>query len=308
MVKKFIIAIDLGGTNLKYALLDSQLKIKAKNSFSTKSFDNKTKLINGISNSVSDFILSQGLTKNTIFGVGIGLPGPVDSKKGIVHFLPNIPGWKEVPLKKILEKKIKLPIFVDNDAKLMTIAEHRVGAAKKFQNALCLTLGTGVGGGLIINGSLYRGNDNAAGELGHIPLNEVGPLCGCGGKACLEGYVGNAVILKKAYKLFKKNITLEEISQMAKYNNIKAIKFWKSVGEKLGLGLSGIVNLLNLDVIVIGGGVSDAGKILFDSIKQTITLRAMSVQSKRVKIFKAKLGNEAGVIGAGLLVKEGLAK
>jgi glucokinase len=308
MVKKFIIAIDLGGTNLKCALLDSQLKIKAKNSFTTKSFDNKTKLINGISNSVSDFMLSQGLTKNTIFGVGIGLPGPVDSKKGIVHFLPNIPGWKEVPLKKILEKKIKLPIFVDNDAKLMTIAEHRVGAAKKFQNALCLTLGTGVGGGLIINGSLYRGNDNAAGELGHIPLNEEGPLCGCGGKACLERYVGNAVILKKAYKLFKKNITLEEISQMAKHNNIKAIKFWKSVGEKLGLGLSGIVNLLNLDVIVIGGGVSDAGKILFDSIKQAITLRAMSVQSKRVKIFKAKLGNEAGVIGAGLLVKEGLAK
>jgi glucokinase len=197
---------------------------------------------------------------------------------------------------------------VDNDAKLMTIAEHRVGAAKKFKNALCLTLGTGVGGGLIINGSLYRGNDNAAGELGHIPLNEDGPVCGCGGKACLERYVGNTVILKEAHKLFKTSLSLEKLSQMSKNNNIKAIKFWKSVGEKLGLGLSGIVNLLNLDVIVIGGGVSDAGKILFDSIKQTISLRAMSVQSKRVKIFKAKLGNDAGVIGAGLLVKEGLAR
>ncbi len=304
MVKRFIIAIDLGGTNLKCALLDSNLKIKAKNSFSTKSFDNKIKLIQGIADSVKSFILKQAISSSSVSGVGIGLPGPVDTFKGVVHFMPNIPGWKEVGLKKILEQKTGLAVFIDNDAKLMALAEYRAGQAKKYKNALCLTLGTGVGGGLIINGSLYRGSDNAAGEIGHLPLNEKGPLCACGGRACLEAYIGNAKIIKDARKLFGPGITLEKVSDLAKGNNSKAINFWVKVGSRLGISLSGIINLLNLDAIIIGGGVSDAGKVLFKSVRQTILLRAMSVQAKRVRIFKARLGNDAGIIGAGYLVKE----
>jgi len=307
MVKKYIIAIDLGATNLKCALLDSSLKIKAKNSFSTKSFDNKDKLIAGVADSVNSFILSRQLPRSVILGVGIGLPGPVDTLKGTVHFLPNIPGWKNVEFKKILERKTKLPVFIDNDVKLMTLAEHKIGSARGYANALCLTLGTGVGGGLIINGSLYRGQDNAAGELGHLPLNEQGPLCGCGGQACLEAYIGNAAIIREARKLFGSGISLEKASRMAKDKNAVAVKFWSRVGEKLGLALSGIVNLLNLDAVVIGGGVAEAGGALLGSVKETILRRAMSVQAKRVKIFKAKLGNDAGIIGAGLLVKERLA-
>jgi len=307
MVKKYIIAIDLGGTNLKCALLDSNLVIKARNSFSTKSFDNKHKLIDGVADSVNSFILSRGLARNIISGVGIGLPGPVDTLRGIVHFLPNIPGWKNVEFKKILERKTKLPVFIDNDAKLMTLAEHKTGSAKGYANVLCLTLGTGVGGGLIINGVLYRGGDNAAGELGHLPLNENGPFCGCGGRACLETYIGNAAIIRQAHKLFGPGTSLEKVSRMARDKDTKAMKFWSRVGEKLGVALSGIVNLLNLDAIVIGGGVSEAGGALFGSVKRTVLRRAMSVQAKRVKIFKAKLGNNAGIIGAGFLVKERLA-
>ncbi|MDD5282034.1 MAG: ROK family protein [Candidatus Omnitrophica bacterium] len=306
MVKHFIIAIDLGGTNLKCALLDSALKIKAKSCFSTKSFNNKQKLIGGIIDSINSFILKLNLTKNSILGVGIGLPGPVDTAKGVVHFLPNIPGWKEVGLKNILEKIIKLPVFIDNDAKLMALAEHKSGSAKGYSNVLCLTLGTGVGGGLIIGNSLYRGRDNAAGEVGHIPLNERGPVCGCGSEACLEVYVGNARIIEDARKLFGSKITLEEVSRLAQGDNIKAMKFWDEVGGKIGLALSGIVNLLNLDAIVIGGGISSAGNALFKSVKYTILARAMSVQAKRVRIFKAKLANNAGIIGAGYLVRERL--
>jgi len=304
MAKSFIIAIDLGGTNLKCALLDNNLKIKAKNYFSTKSFNNKLKLIQGIADSVNSFILRHGISRSSVSGVGIGLPGPVDTLKGVVHFLPNIPGWREVGLKKILERKTSLPVFIDNDAKLMALAEYRAGQAKKYKNALCLTLGTGVGGGLIINGCLYRGSDNAAGEIGHVPINEKGPLCPCGGSACLESYIGNASILKEARKLFGPRITLEKVSNLANVNNSRAINLWLKVGERLGIALSGIINLLNLDAVVIGGGVSDAGKVLFESVRKTILLRAMSVQAKRVKIFKARLGNDAGIIGAGYLVKE----
>jgi len=304
MVKRFIIAIDLGGTNLKCALLDYRLKIKARSSFGTKSFDDKLKLIQGIGDSIDSFILNQKLKRSNILGVGIGVPGPVDTLKGIVHFFPNIPGWREVGLKKILEKKTKLAVFVDNDAKLMTLAEHEVGAAKEYQNALCLTLGTGVGGGLVINGALYRGPDNAAGEVGHFPLNEKGLLCGCGGRGCLEAYVGNRKLIKDARKLFGSQITLEKVSLLARQNNLKAVNFWRQVAEKLGLALSGMVNLLNLEVIVIGGGVSYAGGVLFKNIRQTILLRAMRVQAKRVRVLRAKLGNDAGIVGAGYLVRE----
>jgi glucokinase len=307
MVKRFIIAVDLGGTNLKCALLDNALKIKARSSFSTKSFVNKHRLIQGIASSVDSFILNQKLKRSAILGVGIGVPGPVDTLKGLVHFLPNIPGWKEIRLKKILEKKTGLPVFIDNDAKLMTLAEHQAGAAKKYSNVLCLTLGTGVGGGLIINNLLYRGLDNAAGEIGHFPLNEKGPRCGCGARGCLETYIGNSRIIKEARKLFGPQISLEKVSQLARENNSKAIDFWSQVGKKLGLALSGMVNLLNLDLIVIGGGVSYAGGVLFESIRRTISLRAMRVQAGRVKIVKARLGIDAGIIGAGYLVKERLA-
>lgn len=304
MVKRFIIAIDLGGTNLKCALLDNRLKIKAKSSFSTKSFDNKNKLIQGIVDALDSLILNQRLERSAILGVGIGVPGPVDTLKGIVHFLPNIPGWKEVKLKKILEQKTKLSIYIDNDAKLMTLAEHEAGAAKNHNNVLCLTLGTGVGGGLIINDSLYRGPDNTAGEAGHLPVNARGPLCGCGARGCLEAYVGNHKIIKDARKIFGPQITLERVSALARENNLKAINFWSQVGNKLGLALSGIVNLLNLDLIVIGGGVSYAGGVLFENIRRTILLRAMRVQAKRVRVVKAKLGIDAGLIGAGYLVRE----
>jgi glucokinase len=306
MVKKFIIAIDLGGTNLKCALLGSDLKIKATSSFNTKSFDNKYKLIRGIINSINSFILSQRLEPSAILGVGIGAPGPVDTLKGVVHFLPNIPGWKEVKLKRILEKETGLAVFIDNDAKLMALAEHAAGAARKYRNVLCLTLGTGVGGGLIINNSLYRGADNAAGEAGHLPLNEKGPLCGCGSRGCLEAYIGNQRIIRDARKLFGPGITLERVSALARKNNPKAVKLWSQVGSRLGLALSGIVNLLNLDLVVIGGGVSEAGSLLFEVIRQKILRRAMRVQAKRVRIVKAKLGTAAGVIGAGYLVKERL--
>lgn len=306
MSKRFIIAIDLGGTNLKCALLDSNLKVKAKNSFNTKSFDNKHGLLRGIVNSINSFIAQQKLEKRDILGVGIGLPGPVDTFKGVVHFLPNIPGWKETGLKKILEQKTKLRVFIDNDAKLMSLAEYKCGAAAGYSNVLCITLGTGVGGGLIIGGKLYRGKDNAAGEIGHLPLNEKGPLCACGALGCLETYIGNARIIKHARKLFGPGITLERISDLAKTNNSKAINFWVRVGSRLGLALAGVVNLLNLDAIIIGGGISDAGKVLFESVKQTISRRAMSVQAKRIRVLKARLGNDAGIIGAGYLVKERL--
>lgn len=306
MSRKFIIGIDLGGTNLKIATLDLKYRVRHKAVLSTKRFLGKKSLISAIIDSINNIIKDNHSSRGNILGVGLGLPGPVDEKKGIVHFFPNIPGWKKVNLKDILEKRLKLPVFLDNDVKLMTLAEYNLGAAKGFKNAVCLTLGTGVGGGIVIGGNLYRGFSNAAGEIGHIPINERGPRCNCGGIACLETYVGNNRIISEAKRLFKKDISLEEISKLARKQNKLARAFWHNVAGHLASCLVGIVNLLNPDAIIIGGGIAGAGKILFNRTSEIILKQAMSLQARHVKILKAKLGNEAGLIGAAVMVKKGL--
>lgn len=306
MVKKFIISIDLGGTNFKIALLDLSCKIKEKRVLSTKNFSGKDGLILALVSCISKVIQDRNLKKINILGVGLGLPGPVDTEKGLIHFFPNIPGWKEVKLKSILEKKLGLPVYLDNDANLMALGEYKLGAAKGAKNAVCLTLGTGVGGGIIIENKIYHGSSFAAGEVGHMPLNENGPTCNCGGIACLEAYVGNKIIYSNARKIFGRKISLEEVSQLAKRGNKKAISLWQGVGRHLGIALASVVNLLNPDTIVIGGGVAAAGESLFSEVRKTILKRAMPVQAKRVRILRAKLGSDAGLIGTAILVRDGL--
>ena len=303
---KNIIAVDLGGTNLRLGLLDQSCKIRYKKVLSTKRFPRKEDLINTIVDSINKIIKDKNIKKACIQGIGLGLPGPIDAQKGIVHFFPNIPGWKEVRLRAILEKRLGLPVYLDNDANLMALAEFYRGAAKGARNAVCLTLGTGVGGGIILDERLYRGSTFNAGEIGHIPINENGPLCNCGSRACIETYVGNMRIIREAEKIFKRRISLEEVSALAKKGNKRALRLWQDAGRRLGIALSGVVNLLNPDIIVIGGGVAGAGAELFKNIRLAIRQRAMRVQAKHVKVRTAKLGSDAGLIGAGLLVRQGV--
>lgn len=304
--KNLIVAVDLGGTNLKVALVNKRFKIVDRLYINTSGFNSKEDLIRGIVSAVKGIVYNNKLSLMGISGLGVGLPGPVDNITGRVHFLPNISGWKDVLLKGILEKRLGIPVFIDNDAKLMCLAEHTIGAAKGKHNAICITLGTGVGGGIIIGGRLYRGPDNAAGELGHLPINEFGPLCNCGGRGCLEAYVGNKRIINSARKIFPDFTTLEALSDSANRGNKKAISFWSQIGQHIGSALTGLVNILNPECIVIGGGVSCAGRILFDPIKKVVKNRSMPVQAKRVSIIKAKLSKDAGLIGAAILVRENI--
>lgn len=304
MMPKFIISIDLGGTNLKIALLDINYKIRFKSVSGTKNFAAKEELITAIRDSVKNILRQKGLKSAQILGLGLGVPGPVDAQKGLVHFFPNIPGWKEEKLKAILEKRLKLPVSLDNDAKLMSLAEHRLGAAKGSKNAVCLTLGTGVGGGIILGGKLYRGRDNASGEVGHMPINIDGPKCNCGGNACLEAYIGNSRILKQAKAVFHRDVTLEELSSLARTKNKKAMAIWEEFARHLAVALAGVVNLLNPECVVIGGGIANAGEFLFGYVRRMLSERAMSVQSKGLKIKRAKLGSDAGLIGAAIMVRE----
>jgi len=304
----YIIGIDLGGTNLRVGLFDEKLQLKKKYIFSTKSFKDKEALIGAIIDSTKAILHKNALKLSQIWGVGLGLPGPVNYQKQIVHFFPNIKGWRNVYLGDILKEALGLEIFIDNDANLVCLAETFLGIAKGYHNVVGVTLGTGVGGGLVLEGKIYRGTDFVAGEIGHIPLNEKGPLCNCTGRACLESYIGSAKIMQEAKKVFKKEVSLEQLSMLAKKGNPKAIKIWQRVGERLGIVLSGVANLLNPQAVVIAGGVSKAGRWLFEGIRKTIRERAMPVAARRVKILKSYFKDDAGITGAALLVKMGVRK
>jgi glucokinase len=303
-MKKYVVGVDVGGTNIKLGLVHPQGRVIARSHFPTKPFSSsKKKLISGLAHEIEKIISANGLKNKDVAGVGIGLPGLINYDEGVVLFLPNLPGWNNVPLKAILEEKLKLPVFIENDVKLITLAEWKFGAGRGVKNLVCLTLGTGVGSGLILDNRLYRGIANAAGELGHMPLNENGPACNCGGFGCYEKYVGHRSLSLLANQIMNKTeMTTQKMFALANAGNKKALKFWHQTATHIGNGLVGIVNLLNPELIIIGGGVSNNEKYLFPTIKSVIKKRSMSLQGALVKIKRAKFGDDAGIIGAQVLV------
>jgi glucokinase len=268
-------------------------------------------LINAIASAVNDIVTERGLRPSQIAGIGIGAPGLIDSENGIVHCLTNIPGFEDVNIRRLLGQKTGIRVYVDNDVNLMALAEATFGAARGAKNVFCITLGTGVGGGIIINGGIYRGSTQSAGEIGHVPIGFGGPRCNCGRRGCLEAYVGNSYVIKRVAQRLKAGqrsalegrITPERITQAAKAGDRFAIQIWKEVAEYLAAGLVFVINVLNPDVIVIGGGMAEAGGFLFEPLIKKVRKDAMYVPVEGVKILKARLGNDAGIIGAAILVR-----
>lgn len=305
-MKSVILGIDVGGTNIKMGLVTESGLVLARASFATQTFGRRPKdLISGLLSGCQILLQRQPISSFKITAVGVGLPGIVDPIRGMVQTLTNISGWKHVPLAKILRQKFKLPVFVDNDVNLMTLGEWRWGAGQGVANMVCLTLGTGVGGGLMIDGALYRGLGFSAGEIGHIPLSEAGPRCNCGGRGCLEKYIGNQALLMRARQIFRrKGLTLEAVTKMAEEKNALALKFWETAGKFLGLALTGVVNVLNPERIVVGGGIAQAHPCLLKTAEKTIRARALQIPGQMVRLGKAHLGNDAAVLGAQVLVTQ----
>jgi len=313
---KYYIGIDVGGTLSKIAVVNERGRIVAKRIVKTP-ISNKNALINKIVQASKEILSEKNLKRKHIKAVGVGMPGAINSEKGIVYYLPNIPRWKNVPLKKILESKLKIKTCIDNDVSLMTLGEFCYGAGKGAKNIVCITLGTGVGGGIILDGKLYRGATLVGGEIGHVPISVGGPKCNCGGWGCVESYIGNRYLMNRLRRELKKNrsiiktlikkkrmkLSLELVDRAAEMGDKYAVWFWKDFGIKLGTMLTGVVNLLNPERIIIGGGVAGAGKFIFGPVKQVIRKRAMPIQAKSVRIVKAKLGEDAGVIGAAVFAR-----
>ena len=309
------IGIDVGGTNVKIALVDDKGSILYSNSVPTRAEMGYEYTVNNIKQAIRDLMNESKCTD--IEGIGFDFPGQIDYKNGVVRLAPNIPGWVNIPIAQIIEDEFKIPTRIDNDVHCAALGELKFGAGRGCENFICMTVGTGIGSGLVINGQLVRGASNAAGELGHIKLEmNGGPLCGCGDFGCLEAYASGPSIVKMAeeYIMGGKSTKFREmasggaitpfiVAEAAKQGDPVARRIFTIMGEYIGHGLTSVVNLLNPEKIIIGGGVADAGDILLDPIRETIKKRAMVVAGSAVEIVPAQLGNTAGVIGASLLIE-----
>jgi glucokinase len=253
---------------------------------------------------------------NDIEGLGFGFPGQVDYKTGVVKSAPNIPGWVDIPIAKMIEDEFRVPVKVDNDVRCAALGELNFGAGIGCENLICITVGTGIGSGLIINGKLVRGASNAAGEIGHIKLQmHDGPLCGCGDTGCMEAFASGPAIVAMAQRYIQggksakfremadSEITPFIVSEAAKAGDPVAITIFRIMAEYIGIGLASVVNLLNPEKIIIGGGVADAGDLLMKPLVETLKSRAMKIAGDKVEVVPAQLGNTAGVIGASLLIE-----
>ncbi len=315
-MKKYRIGVDVGGTNVKIALVDFEGKIVYSNTIPTRAEMGYEAGVTNIKQAIKDLINETKENKNTIEAIGFGLPGQIDYKNGIVKNLPNIPGWVDIPLAKIIEDEFSIPTKLDNDVRCAALGELNFGAGVGSQNLICITVGTGIGSGIVLNGKLVRGCANAAGEIGHIKMEmNGGPLCGCGDYGCFEAFASGPAIVSLAkefisggksakYKEMAADgiITPYIVAQAALQGDAVSIQIFKQIGKIIGIGLTSVINLLNPEKIIIGGGVADAGDILLEPIRNVINDRAMPIQRDSVSIVPAKLANTAGVIGASLLI------
>lgn len=311
---KAAIGIDIGGTHIKLGLVDERGKILARESFCTNSVRGRTRTLDALAGRIFD--LKRCARKNRFVGVGIGAPGPIDVERGFVHFFPNIPGWKNTPLGRLLEKKLKLPVFLDNDANAMAWGEYCFGAGRGAQSLLALTLGTGIGGGIVLNGRLFHGTSYSAAEIGHLVINENGPRCSCGSRGCVETYVGNGYFVRAIQKRLRagqksllRDWWLKErrlltpllVAEAARAGDAFSKRVWRETGKHLGTALASLVNILNPDRIILGGGIALNKALLFPAVTDAIKKNAFPVASRSVKVVPAGLGVDAGWIGAAAL-------
>lgn len=317
-MEKLVIGVDLGGTFIKAGVVNNSGEILIEDSIPTEAEKGPEHVIEQISKVILK--LSENFKNGQILGTGIGAPGQVDPQGG-VKYPPNFPGWTVVYLAKEVEEKTGIKTVVDNDANVAAIGEAKFGAGKGYPDFIMVTLGTGIGGGIIIGGKIYRGPTGGAGEIGHVSINFDGPKCNCGNYGCVEAYVGQKYLSSWVAKELERNpnskiielvngdlskIEPYIISLAAEKGDEFAINVWKRAGFYVGVMLASVMNLFDIKVAIVGGGVAKAGKVLFDAMNETVKSRALKPIAEKAIVIPAQLGNRAGILGAGALAFEEL--
>ena len=315
--ERFIIGVDLGGTNIVIGAMPADgSRQLAVHSIPTRADLGADGVVARIAELTEQVIVetcdATGATRSSFLGVGIGSPGPLDRERGVVIFTPNL-GWRDFPLRDRVQDAVRLPATLDNDANCATLGEWWIGAAKGARHVVGLTIGTGIGGGLILDGRLYHGVSDVAGEIGHTTIDSTGRRCGCGNYGCLEAYASGPAIAERAREslaggessvmtslvggdLSRLNAAL--VYAAAQQGDELAIQVVRETARFLGAGIANLLNIFNPEVVVLAGGVTQAGDALFEPMRAEVRRRAFRPAVEACRIVPGELRGTAGVVGA----------
>jgi glucokinase len=311
---EYYIGCDLGGTNIKAGLVNvNSGQVLFSKSIPTFSREGEKAVIDRMAELMTSLIAETQIPYADIGGVGVSAPGMLDLDKGLTVFLPNLPGqWRNVPLKAKLEQKLKLPVALLNDVRAITYGEWAYGAGKGVDDMACFAIGTGIGGGLIINKKLLLSNGGTAGEFGHLTVEIHGPLCGCGNNGCLEAYASGPAIATMGVRAVEQGwttkiaelcggdlnlIDTKLIADAAASGDKVAKDIWDSAGYYLGICVANVILITGPQRIVISGGVAAAGELLLEPIRRVIKERIFVVPTDKIQVVQGSLGNDAGILG-----------
>ncbi len=310
---QYVVGIDLGGTKIMICIMDINKKIIQKTILPTQVDKGPDYMANRIRAAISCIAVKAGIKFADICAVGLGAPGPLDFKKGIMINPPNFPGWNGVPLAKLLSDWLDLPIVMENDVNAAALAEGLFGAGIGEDNFVYISIGTGIGGGVIIDGEILRGAGGNAAEVGHLTINFDGPVCGCGNRGCWEAYASGKALARFAQeglqsgintmitKLAKDDeITAEHVFNAAKQKDDFASRLVENEGFYLGVGLANILNTFNPKTVAFGGGIAEELDMFYGNMMSVARKRAIET-NRNARVVKAMLGTNAGVMGAAII-------
>ena len=290
------LGIDLGATNIAAALVDARGTIVRQAGMPTQRERTACEIVEDMTKLAFCLLKEGGLREQDITAAGVGVPGLVVPETGIVYQCPNL-SWHELPLRDMLQERLALPLYIANDANCAALAELHAGAFRGRQNAVLITLGSGVGGGVILGGKLYTGAQGAAGEIGHIVIHPDGEPCACGNRGCFERYASADALTRTPSRI---PFTAKEVVDAAKTGAIAALNLFNDYVANLAIGIVSIINLYDPEVVALGGGISQAGDFLLEAVRKEVAKRLPFKGYPSAEIVLAALGNEAGPIGAAL--------
>ncbi len=314
---RYIVGVDLGGTNVVVGAMSadgaSQFAMHTIPTRAELGADSVVeRMVQLIERVIAETRAATGASRDRFLGVGIGSPGPLDRKRGLVIFTPNL-GWRDFPLRDRVQDGVKLPATLDNDANCATLGEWWIGAAKGARDVVGLTIGTGIGGGLILDGRLYHGASDVAGELGHATIDSTGRRCGCGNYGCLEAYASGPAIAERAREALAggeesimpamvqgdlAKLTAALVYEAARRDDDLALHVVRETARFLGAGVANLLNIFNPEVVVLAGGVTQAGDALFEPLRAEVRRRAFKPAVDACRIVPGALEGTAGVVGA----------
>lgn len=313
MNKDYYIGVDIGGTKVLSALVDSKGKMINKVQVPTEADKGEEVIISNTVNSIKQVIENSEIKKSKVKRIGVGSPGPLDIKKGMIIENSNL-SWSNVPIVKILEKIIGIPVILENDANAAALGENLFGAGKDADNIIYITISTGIGGGIIIDRNIFHGGKGNAGEIGHMTLvPDSNYQCGCGNYGCFEAVASGTAIARRGKEVLTKNkdslivkysnnkadlIDAPLIAKAARDGDREAIEIYQLTGRLLGVGIANIVNLFDPEIVVLGGGVMHSKDLFYSELNDSLKERALQYNLKNLEIKEAKLGKDTGVMGA----------